>query len=80
MSYFLGNNKKLDKLLKIIKKENFHCIIKSSYGVSDKQIYSAEMIWCKTLEKKGGIKMYQIKKGICKKPNLSKSEDLVGNK
>ena len=46
VAYFLGDTKKLDKLLKIVRKSDFYCIVRSSYGLETKEIYAADVTQC----------------------------------
>ncbi len=43
VAFFLSNKDKLDELLKIVSGKLFYCIINSSYGERDKQVYDADL-------------------------------------
>lgn len=46
VAYFLGDTKKLDKLLKMVRKNDFYCIVRSSYSLETKEIYTADVTQC----------------------------------
>lgn len=46
VAYFLGDNARLDKLLRRIENKNFYCIVRAAYNRERKEIYDAELTGC----------------------------------
>lgn len=46
VAYLLGDNSRLDSLLRFVKDKNFYCLVKSSYNQEAKEIYDAQLTNC----------------------------------